>query len=78
MNKDKFKNIKERLKNIWFWLGLAGVAGTAAGIDATTLTNWNLLFNSILEVLKNPYLLGCTISSCIRCSCKSYYKRFKR
>lgn len=52
---------KERFKNIWFWLGLAGVAGTAAGIDATTLTSWNLLFNSILEVLKNPYLLGCTI-----------------
>lgn len=51
---------KDRFKNIWMWLGLLGVAGAAAGIDATTLTSWDLLFKSILDVLKNPYLLGCT------------------
>ena len=52
---------KDRFKNIWMWLGLVGVAGAAAGIDATTLTSWDLLFKSIMEVVKNPYLLGCTV-----------------
>lgn len=50
-----------RFKNVGFWIGIVGIVLTAAGIDATTLTSWNLLFNSILDVLKNPYLLGCTI-----------------
>lgn len=52
--------MNNRYKNIWMWLGLIGVAGAAAGIDATTLTSWNVLAESILNVLKNPYLLGCT------------------
>lgn len=49
---------KERFKNVWFWTGLIGVILAAAGIDATTLTSWNALFNSIMGILRNPYMLG--------------------
>lgn len=29
-------NLKVRIKNPWFWIGLVGVALTAIGVDPTT------------------------------------------
>lgn len=49
-------NIK-RFKNIGFWIGIIGVVLTAAGIDPTTLTSWDILFNNLVAVVKNPYML---------------------
>ena len=46
-----------RFKNIGFWIGIIGVILTAAGIEPSTLTSWNVLFNNIVEVVKNPYML---------------------
>ena len=51
---------KNRFKNPYFWLGLFGlfnVALTTAGINAEDLTTWGILFNSLLDILKNPYTL---------------------
>lgn len=52
---------KNRFKNIWFWLGIVGVVGTTLGIDTTTLTTWGALKDTIMEVLKNPYMLGSAV-----------------
>ncbi len=49
-------NIK-RFKNVGFWIGIIGVILTAAGIDPSSITSWSVLFNNILEVVKNPYML---------------------
>lgn len=54
-----------RFKNVWFWLGIVGVIGTTLGIDATTLTTWGALKDTIIEVLKNPYLIGSAVLSII-------------
>lgn len=47
----------KRFKNIGFWIGIIGVVLTAAGIDPTTLTSWDILFNNLVAVVKNPYML---------------------
>ena len=54
-------NIKERFQNPYFILGLLGVIFSSAGIDVETLTNWNLLLESVLNILKNPFLLSSVI-----------------
>lgn len=56
---------KERFKNIWMWLGLLGVIGTAAGIDPTTLTSWDILFDNVMDIIKNPYMLGSVVLAII-------------
>lgn len=47
----------KRFRNIGFWIGIIGIILTAAGIDPSSITSWNVLFNNILEVVKNPYML---------------------
>ncbi|HAT4172283.1 TPA: phage holin [Clostridium perfringens] len=48
------ENLKNRLKNPYFWLGLGGVIFSAAGIDFNTLTSWSLLGQAFLNILANP------------------------
>lgn len=55
----------DRFKNIYTWIGLFGVIGTARGIDVESLTSWQILFENIMNILKNPYLLGCVIMAVI-------------
>ena len=52
-------------KDIYTWIGLFGVIGTAAGINAESLTSWNILFENIMNVIQNPYLLGCVIMAVV-------------
>lgn len=47
-------NLKNRLKNPYFWLGLGGVVFSAAGVDFNTLTSWSLLGQAFLNILANP------------------------
>ena len=56
-------NIPVRLKNPWFWVGVVSVALTAIGIDPSMLTSWDALYNAILDVLSNPFLLASTALS---------------
>lgn len=44
----------KRIKNVYFWLGLIGIIFTAANVDFNTLTNWGLLINALLGIVKNP------------------------
>lgn len=48
------ENLKNRLKNPYFWLGLGGVIFSAAGIDFNSLTSWSLLGQAFLNILSNP------------------------
>ena len=48
------ENIKNRLKNPYFWLGIGGVIFSAAGVDFNTLTSWSLLGKAFLDILANP------------------------
>lgn len=50
-------NWKVRLKNPYFWIGIIGVILSAMGISADTLTSWSAVGQSLLELVKNPYMI---------------------
>ena len=51
-------NIKVRVKNPWFWVGVFSVAITAIGVDPQTFTSWAAVWEGIKAVLSNPVQLG--------------------
>lgn len=53
-------NIPVRMKNPWFWVGVASVAITAIGVDPQTFTSWSAVWMGIKTVLSNPVQL-CTM-----------------
>ena len=53
--------MKQKIKNIYFWIGLMGVVFGSAGINFETLTSWKLFFEAILSILGNPVALTWTI-----------------
>ena len=53
-------NIPVRMKNPWFWVGVASVAITAIGVDPQTFTSWSAVWEGIKAVLCNPVQL-CTM-----------------
>lgn len=58
-------NMKDRLKNPYFIIGLIGVVFSAAGIDFESLTNWSILWQNVLSILNNPFLLVSVITALI-------------
>lgn len=50
-------NIKVRIKNPWFWVGVFSVAITAIGVDPQTFTSWAAVWEGIKAVLSNPVQL---------------------
>lgn len=58
-------NIKLRVKNIYFWLGVIGVIFSAAGIDIQTMTSWELLLDAFKNILMNPVLLASVIAAIV-------------
>ncbi|MDH5096011.1 phage holin [Clostridium perfringens] len=59
------ENLKNRLKNPYFWLGLGGVVFSAAGIDFNTLTSWSLLGQAFLNILANPVAVVAVVAALI-------------
>ena len=51
-------SIKDRFKNPYFILGLLGVIFSAANINVETLTSWHLLWQGVINILGNPFLLA--------------------
>ena len=51
-------NIKVRIKNVWFWIGLVGVILTAMGISPETLTSWEAVYTAFVDLISNPFMLG--------------------
>lgn len=46
-----------RLKNIWFWIGLLGVILSAMGVSADMFTSWTVVKEQFLILINNPYML---------------------
>ena len=51
-------NLPVRLRNPWFWVGLAGVVCTAMGADPKTFTSWAALRDALAALAASPYLLA--------------------
>lgn len=51
-------NVPVRLKNPWFWVGLAGVMITAAGADPVMFTSWQAVGQAFKQLVTNPYQLA--------------------
>lgn len=54
----KKMNISARLRNPWFWVGLAGVVISAMGADPAMFTSWQVVIDSFKELIGNPYQLA--------------------
>ena len=51
-------NFKIRWKNPWFYVFIISAVLTATGIDPTALTSWELVREALVDLAKNPFLLG--------------------
>lgn len=58
-------NWKVRFKNPYFWIGLIAVILAAVGVSPESLTSWNILAGQIMELLSNPFAIGCVIVAII-------------
>lgn len=54
-------NMTVRAKNPWFWISLVGVILTAMGISPEMFTSWQAVWDAIVQLVSNPYLLGTVI-----------------
>lgn len=54
IKEDLFMDFKARLKNIYFWMGVAATVLLAAGVDWQTLTSWPLLIQAFISIVQNP------------------------
>lgn len=51
-------NWTARMKNPFFWVSLLGVILTAMGASAETFTSWGSVWEAVVELVKNPYMLA--------------------
>lgn len=51
-------NLKVRIKNVYFWIGLVGVILTAMGISPEMLTSWQAVYDAFISLISNPFMLG--------------------
>lgn len=58
-------NMKVRVKNPYFWIGLLGVVLAAMGISPEMLTSWGAVIDAIKELVMNPFMLGSVIAAVI-------------
>lgn len=54
-------NWKVRFKNPYFWIGLIAVILAAIGVSPESLTSWEILAEKIMELLNNPFAIGCVV-----------------
>lgn len=54
-------NFKVRAKNPYFWIGLVGVILAAMGVDASTFTSWSAVWDAIVGLVTNPFMLGSVV-----------------
>lgn len=50
--------MNNRYKNPWFWIGLVGVILTAMGVNPEMFTSWGVVWQTLKELVSNPFMLG--------------------
>lgn len=50
-------NLKVRIKNPWFWVGLLGIILSAMGISPETLTSWEAVLDMLKDFISNPFMI---------------------
>ena len=50
-------NLSVRMKNPWFWVGVAGLILTAMGVSPEMLTSWSIVWEHIVALFTNPFML---------------------
>lgn len=50
-------NLKVRIKNPWFWIGIGAIILSAMGVDPAMFTSWNLVWEAIADLFTNPFQL---------------------
>lgn len=58
-------NWKVRAKNPYFWIGLVATVFAAVGINPECLTSWSILLEKTIELIENPFAVGCMIVAII-------------
>lgn len=56
-------DIKSRIKNPWFWVGICSVAIAASGVDPNSFTSWSALWDGIVSVANNPVQLAAVFTA---------------
>lgn len=56
-------NLTVRVKNPWFWVGLAGVFVTALGITPETVTSWPALAQALQAAASSPATLAAALAA---------------
>jgi len=51
-------DIKARVKDVWFWVTLIGLFFTATGLKPEEMVSWTILWQAVLDVALNPFLLA--------------------
>ena len=52
-------NIPVRLRNWAFWVGLGATILAAMDVSPEMFTSWSILWQSVVDLINNPYRLGC-------------------
>ena len=55
--------MNNRFTNPFFWIGLLGVLFSAAGISVESLTSWEILLDSLMSIISNPFLLVSVVAA---------------
>lgn len=58
-------NLPVRFKNPYFWISLLATILAAMGVSAEMFTSWQLVWKAIVDLVSNPFQLGCVIVAII-------------
>ena len=47
-----------RFKHPNFWIGLVGIILIAMGVDASMFTSWQIVWDSVVALVTNPFMLA--------------------
>lgn len=50
-------NLKVRIKNPWFWVGLGAIILSAMGVEPAMFTSWGAVWSAIVDLFTNPLQL---------------------
>lgn len=50
-------NMKVRIKNPWFWIGIGAIILSSMGVDPAMFTSWGTVWKAIVDLFTNPFQL---------------------